>query len=145
MFVSAFQVCCNNPQYAPNTPAPPVSTTQNPFERPAPPPGRFTTPRQVIPTQAPTTTLPPPPPPPTTVAPTTSSPYTDECEDPNGIVGECKSIRECPVILEQFVARQNDQQYVQYIQRSNAVCNYVQPNVCRIKPRGEDLFQFRFI
>ena len=33
-------------------------------------------------------------------------------------------------MLNEFVQRQRDPQYVQYIRQSNAVCNYIQPNVC---------------
>ena len=51
------------------------------------------------------------------------------CVGPDLLAGTCKSIRQCPAILNQFVARQNDQEYIQFVKNSNAICEYVQPNV----------------
>lgn len=114
------QVCCDNPQYAP------APTTEDPFDRTVPP-GTFTNPPRVTLAPPTTTTMMTT----TTRAPVTSAPLTnDQCSDPNGLVGRCISIRECPDILEQFVARQTDPAYTDYIRRSNAQCNYVQPYVC---------------
>uniref|UniRef100_A0A1B0CAP3 CLIP domain-containing serine protease n=1 Tax=Lutzomyia longipalpis TaxID=7200 RepID=A0A1B0CAP3_LUTLO len=79
------------------------------------------------------TTQPPPPPPPTTQAPRTTqrNPLTDSnCKDPAGNSGVCVNIKECQPVLNDFLARQNDPNYVRYIQQSNANCNYVQPNIC---------------
>lgn len=84
------------------------------------------TPQPQPPTQPPT----PAPTPPPTVRPTSSRFEEEQCSDPNGSPGTCRSIRECPHILEQFVARQNDPSYRSYIQQSNSLCNYVQPNIC---------------
>jgi Trypsin/Regulatory CLIP domain of proteinases len=55
---------------------------------------------------------------------------TFDCNDPMGTPGVCKSIRECPVILAEFMARQKDPAFTNYIQKSNANCNYVKPNIC---------------
>lgn len=95
---------------------------------------------QPQPTEVPITQAPPtepwrttPPTTTTTQATTTEkiARYQEErCFDPKGNDGFCRSIRECPHILQQFVARQNDPSYIGYIRQSNAACNYVQPNVC---------------
>jgi Trypsin/Regulatory CLIP domain of proteinases len=55
---------------------------------------------------------------------------TSDCNDPLGTPGVCKSIRQCPVILAEFSARQSDPAFTSYIQKSNANCKYVKPNVC---------------
>lgn len=55
------------------------------------------------------------------------------CNDPKGMSGVCRNIRECPHILQQFVARQTDPQYIEYIRESNGLCNYVQPYICCTK------------
>lgn len=63
--------------------------------------------------------------------PTTSSrAVSSTCNDPNGISGVCMNIKECPSILNEFVAKSKDPNYVQYIQRSNAKCGNVQPYIC---------------
>ncbi|XP_052890119.1 venom serine protease Bi-VSP-like isoform X1 [Anopheles moucheti] len=67
----------------------------------------------------------------TTAPPTVVAPQrTADCVGPDNREGYCISIRSCPDVLNEFVQRQRDPQYVQYIQKSNAVCNYIQPNVC---------------
>uniref|UniRef100_A0A182QVG8 CLIP domain-containing serine protease n=1 Tax=Anopheles farauti TaxID=69004 RepID=A0A182QVG8_9DIPT len=68
----------------------------------------------------------------TTARPTTSlAPVrAGDCIGPDSREGYCISIRSCPDVLSEFVRRQSDPQYVQYIRQSNAVCNYIQPNVC---------------
>ncbi|GAB0094788.1 venom serine protease Bi-VSP-like [Sergentomyia squamirostris] len=94
-------VCCANSEA-------PVQTTPQP---PPPPPP---------------TTRPPPPPPTTQPFPVSSS----SCNDPAGNPGVCVNIKDCPPVLNDFLARQNDANYVRYIQQSNANCNYVQPFIC---------------
>ncbi|XP_040158699.1 uncharacterized protein LOC120897712 [Anopheles arabiensis] len=67
----------------------------------------------------------------TTAPPTTLAPLrTADCIGPDNREGYCINIRSCPDVLNEFVQRQRDPQYVQYIRQSNAVCNYIQPNVC---------------
>jgi hypothetical protein len=39
-------------------------------------------------------------------------------------------LRECPPILSEFMKRQSDPVFTSYIQKSNANCKYVKPNVC---------------
>lgn len=39
-------------------------------------------------------------------------------------------IKTCPAILKEFLARQKDPEYVRFIQKSNAICNYAQQNIC---------------
>ncbi|XP_053680039.1 venom protease isoform X2 [Anopheles nili] len=64
----------------------------------------------------------------TTAPPTVQR--TADCIGPDNREGYCISIRSCPDVLNEFVQRQRDPQYVQYVRQSNAVCNYIQPNVC---------------
>lgn len=52
------------------------------------------------------------------------------CRDPNGTKGYCKYIRQCPVILEEFIRRNREPQYVQYIRKSNANCFGIHAVVC---------------
>lgn len=52
------------------------------------------------------------------------------CHDPNGMEGECKSIRDCASIRDEFVARGKDSDYIKYIKKSNAMCHNVEPYVC---------------
>lgn len=67
----------------------------------------------------------------TTAAPSPVSPLRSaDCIGPDNREGYCISIRSCPDVLDEFVRRQSDPQYVQYIRRSNAICNYIQPNIC---------------
>lgn len=105
----------------------PVIPTTSPFPQPRPEFPEVSpedVPEQPI-TQKPTTTTTQPPPP-------TSSSRVNEgnCRDPSGVQGVCKSIRECQTILNEFIARQKDNFYIQYIKQSNARCNNVQPYVC---------------
>lgn len=46
-----------------------------------------------------------------------------------GSEGTCISIRECPDILQQFVDRQKDPEYIAYIRKSNTICGNIQPHV----------------
>ena len=39
-------------------------------------------------------------------------------------------IKSCPVVLNEFIARQKDPEYVKFIQKSNANCNNVKQNIC---------------
>lgn len=126
-------VCCNNPVIngnRPNNMMTTTSTTESNYQPPIeenPPdiPDETTTTRKTTTTSTTTTTT-------TTQAPEThSSNFRDDtCNDPNGITGICKSIKQCPSILNEFISRQNDAAYVQYIRKSNAVCNNIQPNIC---------------
>lgn len=52
------------------------------------------------------------------------------CQDPNGIVGVCKSIKECPSILSEFLVKNKDSAYVRYIKRSNENCRKIEPFIC---------------
>lgn len=52
------------------------------------------------------------------------------CTDPNGFIGICKHIKECPNILSELAAKQNDASYVQYIRKSNTNCNFIERNIC---------------
>ncbi|XP_059611209.1 transmembrane protease serine 9-like [Phlebotomus argentipes] len=74
-------------------------------------------------------------PPPTTQSPTPpttqKNPTADSsCRDPAGNTGVCVNIKECPPVLNDFLSKQNDPNYVRYIQQSNANCNYIQPHIC---------------
>lgn len=88
----------------------------------------------------------------TPIPPTTQANRSNiqRCVDPKGEPGICISIRDCPGIRENFVSRQRDNEYVQYIRQSNAICNYIQPNICCPqndnqdvvdKPRSEGVIQ----
>lgn len=117
-------VCCDRPlsmTAQPQTTEVPITQAPEGSE-----PWRRTT--QLPPTPLPTTT--------TTERPTTEqiARYEAEpCYDPKGKSGTCRNIRECPHILSQFVARQKDPVYIEYIRESNALCNYEQPNICCTK------------
>lgn len=52
------------------------------------------------------------------------------CQDPNGIAGVCKSIKECPNILNEVLIKNNDQAYIRYIRQSNENCRRIQPLIC---------------
>lgn len=114
-------VCCDRPtstNVRPQTEAP--FTQGPPDEQPTtrpPPPSTTTT----------TTTTPTPPP---RTLPANQNSAGEQCYDPKGRDGVCRNIRECPHILREFVSRQGDPVYIQYIKESNGLCNYVQPNIC---------------
>lgn len=135
-------VCCsdpyiNHPQPFPRPqpqPVDPEPVDPDPVEEIPPEVTTSTTERttpRTTQTTPPTTTT-------TTTRQTTQSPIPDStsrlteesCRDPNGLEGVCKSIRECPTILSEFVARNKDSAYVQYIQRSNVNCRKIQPFIC---------------
>lgn len=81
------------------------------------------------PTQPPQTT---PAPTPATRGPQTNAPSSVQefCIDPNGVGGNCISIYNCPVVLNEFTSRRNDPVYVRFIQSSNKVCNFIGQNIC---------------
>lgn len=54
----------------------------------------------------------------------------ETCTDPNGLSGVCKSIKECSFVLSELGAKENDTSYVQYLQKSNTICNFQIPNIC---------------
>lgn len=135
-------VCCIDPYYGPQqyttvqpTYQPIVQSTQppiyqpttratvQPFTAPVTPPVTETTPAQPI---QPITEVEIPP------ATTTSAPIVNEklCQDPNGIHGVCKSLKECPSVLNEFLVRNKDTAYVQYIKQSNEKCRKIQPFIC---------------
>lgn len=68
----------------------------------------------------------------TKIQPTTAKPTLNEksCQDPNGVNGVCKSLKECPSILKEFLARNTDNAYIQYIKQSNVNCRKIQPFIC---------------
>lgn len=122
-------VCCIDPVYYRPQPQPqpqpiyrPVlqTTTSQPIYRPVP----ETTAQPVQPVEQ------PPPEIPSTN--TNSTPILNEklCQDPNGINGVCKSLKECPAILSEFLAKNKDTAYVEYIKRSNENCRKIQPFIC---------------
>lgn len=125
-------VCCNDPiinrpQPSPFNPEPQPQPQPQPFEpeepEEIPPEVITTTTRRTTPTTPRTTTKP--------FIPDSSSQLTDEsCRDPNGLEGVCKNIKECPAILNEFLTKNKDPAYVQYIQKSNAKCRNIQPNIC---------------
>lgn len=39
-------------------------------------------------------------------------------------------VRDCPAVLETFIARQKDPEYVKFIRQSNANCNYASQAIC---------------
>lgn len=39
-------------------------------------------------------------------------------------------VRQCPSVLETFIARQKDPEYIKFIRQSNANCNYASQAVC---------------
>lgn len=83
------------------------------------------TPPPTPPTPPPT--LPPTPPP--TQPPPPPQPSSD-CQDPDGVPGNCVGLKQCPIVLNEFLTRQKDQAYIRYIQKSNEKCNRIQQNVC---------------
>lgn len=143
-------VCCNDPiinkpsqlplpQPQPQPIPPPI--TNEPNENPFPP-----TPSPTIPTTQPTTlrtttqivrqtpfpTIPQTTPrtTPFTQNPDASRLISEPCHDPNGVEGVCKNIKECPSILSEFLVKNKDTAYVQYIKQSNARCRNMQPFIC---------------
>lgn len=44
--------------------------------------------------------------------------------------GECKSIRDCASVRDEFIARGKDTDYIQYIKKSNKICHNKEPYIC---------------
>lgn len=118
-------VCCNDPII--NQPSPqPDPFMERPMEYPTEP---------IIPT---TTQLTERQTVPATTERTTQAPDSDPssrlvnqpCNDPAGVKGTCKSIKQCPIILNEFLARSKDSAYIQYLRESNTKCQSVQPYIC---------------
>lgn len=134
-------VCCSSPvsYQLPSQTRPPVQT---PAPTPAPPPPTTT---EYVPSLPPDSSAPwasrpvalttepvRVTPGPTTAAPITEAPSrsVDQCNDPKGVPGVCMSIRECPHIKAEFVARQKDAAYIDYIRKSNVICKGASAVVC---------------
>lgn len=154
-------VCCLDPVYYrppvyPPQPTQPTQTTQ-PIYRPVTQPTKQTiyrpdppTTPQPTPRPTPKTTFQPTVEPPPEIPPTNTNTNTDSnptlnkksCQDPNGIDGVCKSLKECPAILSEFLVKNKDTAYIEYIKRSNVKCRKIQPFICcpleekSIKPPG---------
>lgn len=89
-------------------------------------------PEQPPPTLPPPTTTTPAPiptPPPTTITLSPPVARADSCKDPNGFSGQCKDLRSCTSVLNEFLKRPTDAVYVGYIQNSNKLCQNVGQNV----------------
>ncbi|XP_062557292.1 uncharacterized protein LOC134222163 [Armigeres subalbatus] len=112
--------CTDGVQYEP------APTTRSPFVEIPPTTPATTTTTSTTTTTTTTTTTPRPTQPPTTLAPLRLA----DCIGPDNKEGNCISLRDCPVMLNEFLQRQKDPQYIRFIQDSNAICNYIQPNVC---------------
>lgn len=52
------------------------------------------------------------------------------CTSPENLNGFCTNVKQCPPILDEFLRRRQDPEYVRYIQQSNANCNYQSQAVC---------------
>lgn len=52
------------------------------------------------------------------------------CIEPMGARGTCRNIKQCPAILNEFLARSKDNAYIQYLRESNKKCEGVQPFIC---------------
>jgi Regulatory CLIP domain of proteinases len=75
------------------------------------------------------TPTPPPPPPQTTRAPAQPA-AGNPCRTPDDINGYCIGVKQCPSVLQIFVQRQKDPEYIKYIRQSNANCNYASQAIC---------------
>lgn len=126
-------VCCNDPIIN-RPPQRPDPFTERPMEYPMEP----STTTEVIERQT-LQTLPTFPTLPPTTERTKPVPTADPstrlinqpCTDPkNGAKGTCQSIKQCPVILNEFLSRTTDASYVQYLKDSNKKCQNVQPFIC---------------
>lgn len=130
-------VCCNDPII--NRPPRPDRFTEepNPFtETPEEFPQELSTITIDIydelttePTTSTTSTTTVPSTMPSTSAPT-SRLNNQPCNDPSGVKGTCKNIKQCPVILNEFLSRSKDTAYIQYLRESNTKCESVQPYIC---------------
>ncbi|CAG9797695.1 unnamed protein product [Chironomus riparius] len=52
------------------------------------------------------------------------------CRTPDEISGYCINVKQCPVVLNTFIQRQKDPEYIQYIRNSNARCDYAAQTIC---------------
>jgi hypothetical protein len=52
------------------------------------------------------------------------------CTSPDNLSGYCINVKQCQPILDEFLRRRNDPEYVRYIQQSNANCNYQSQAIC---------------
>lgn len=52
------------------------------------------------------------------------------CSTPDNLNGFCINVKECPAVLDEFLKRRNDPEYVRFIQQSNANCNYERQAIC---------------
>lgn len=52
------------------------------------------------------------------------------CSDPDSFVGDCKHIKQCPSVLNDFITRSNESDYIAYLRQSNVNCHYMKPFVC---------------
>ncbi|XP_070505080.1 phenoloxidase-activating enzyme-like [Chironomus tepperi] len=59
------------------------------------------------------------------VAPPVNQNNGPPCRTPDNLNGFCINVKQCPIILNTFLQRQKDPEYVQYIRNSNARCEYL--------------------
>lgn len=64
------------------------------------------------------------------VAPPVDQKSGPPCTTPDSINGYCINVRQCPVVLNTFLQRQKDPEYIQYIRNSNARCEYASQTIC---------------
>lgn len=67
------------------------------------------------------------------------------CRDPNGVEGVCRNIKQCPIMLKNFVrlVNQRDESYIRYIRQSNAICTTTnEPIICCPTKRRFDTRSF---
>lgn len=136
-------VCCGNPVFnrVPQPqpqPRPQPQPQPQPQPRPQPQPQPQPIPREE-PEEIPPEVITPGTPliPVTPVTPITEAPIESNsrlsdisCQDPNGLDGVCKNIKECPSILSEFIAKNQDSAFVRYIKQSNVKCRNMQPFIC---------------
>lgn len=52
------------------------------------------------------------------------------CADPDRLEGVCKSIKQCPAVLNEFLARSNESDYIGFLRQSNVNCDNIKPFIC---------------
>lgn len=67
---------------------------------------------------------------PQNVAPPQEQRLGPPCKTPDNISGYCISVKQCKTVLDTFLQRQKDPEYIQYIRQSNANCNYASQSIC---------------
>lgn len=88
-----------------------------------------------------TTTIAPQPTRPTTARPTTrgtsvtanTPPPFDVnklCLSPEGVPGDCRNIRDCPILLQRLQAEGSSEEFVSYVQHSNVICAGRSEEIC---------------